>query len=41
MASRGGDVSTSATSKGKKSVRPREGIRYLDAQKSIEQINAQ
>ncbi|KAL6319663.1 hypothetical protein AAG906_026712 [Vitis piasezkii] len=41
MASRGGDVSTSATGKGKKSVRPREGIRYSDAQKSIQQINAQ
>ncbi|RVW69656.1 hypothetical protein CK203_059482 [Vitis vinifera] len=41
MASRGGDVSTSATGKGKKSVRPRECIRYSDAQKSIEQTNAQ
>ena len=39
MASRGGDVSTSAAGKGKKSVWPREAIERADVQKSIEQLN--
>ncbi|WJZ98505.1 hypothetical protein VitviT2T_017021 [Vitis vinifera] len=40
MASLGGDVSTSAAGKGKKSVQPREGVGLADTQKSIEQLNA-
>lgn len=39
MASRGGDASTSAVGKGKKSVRARKGVGHADTRKSIEQLN--